>query len=65
MKVEQTPGAFAGLVREGAVISGEMDGVPMYETLVCIKQEGYMCCVTMCSWTEDITADLVELFYQA
>ena len=49
----------------GAVISGEMDGVPMYETLVCIKQEGYMCCVTMCSWTEDITADLVELFYQA
>ena len=65
VKVEQTPVQFAGLVREGAVISGEMDGVPMYETLVCIKQEGYMCCVTMCSWTEDITADLVELFYQA
>ena len=65
VKVEQTPVQFAGLVREGAVISGEMDDVPMYETLVCIKQEGYMCCVTMCSWTEDITADLVELFYQA
>mgnify|MGYP000695679382 CR=1 FL=1 len=65
VKVEQTPVQFAGLVREGAVISGEMDGVPMYETLVCIKQEGYMCCVTMCSWTEDITADLAELFYQA
>ena len=65
VKVEQTPVQFAGLVREGAVISGEMDGVPMYETLVCIKQEGYMCCVTMCSWTEDITADLTELFYQA
>ena len=63
--LEQTPVQFAGLVREGAVISGEMDGVPMYETLVCIKQEGYMCCVTMCSWTEDITADLAELFYQA
>ena len=61
VKVEQTPVQFAGLVREGAVISGEMDGVPMYETLVCIKQEGYMCCVTMCSWTEDITADLAEL----
>ena len=43
VKVEQTPVQFAGLVREGAVISGEMDGVPMYETLVCIKQEGYMC----------------------
>ena len=28
------------------------------------SRRGYMC-VTMCSWTEDITADLVELFYQA
>ena len=66
VKVEQTPVQFAGLVREGAVISGEMDGVPMYETLVCIKQEGYMCCVTIkaesciihCGYLEKTETDL-------
>ena len=33
------------------------------ELVICLKQGNYIYCVTLCSYTEDVTAQMAELFY--
>ena len=39
--------------------------MPMYERMVCIQSGDYIYCVTLCSFTEDVTADMAALFHRA
>ncbi len=57
---------FAGQKNVPAVaVSGTMQDVPMYELVVCLKAGNYSFTVTLCSFTEDMTADMAALFSAA
>lgn len=44
-------------------ITATVQDTPMYELLVCMKEGNYIYCVTLCSYTEDVTAQMAALFY--
>ena len=44
-------------------LTATVQDTPMYELVICLKQGNYIYCVTLCSYTEDVTAQMAELFY--
>lgn len=46
-------------------VTAAAQAVPMYERIVCIQAGNYIYCVTLCSFTEDVTADMAALFHRA
>ena len=58
-----TTAEFAGADRPALTITAEVQGTPMYELMVCMKEGSYVYCVTLCSYTEDVTAEMAALFY--
>lgn len=61
--LEKTAVDFAGASRAAIAITGELSGVPLYESLICMKQGNYMASITICSVGENITEQLAGLFY--
>ena len=53
---------FAGEERHGIEVRATIQGVELYETLVCIKNGNYMAGVVVCSVGTDITDSLLALF---
>ena len=54
---------FAGQKNVPAVAVSAMNGdIATYELLVCLKAGNYSFSVTLCSFTEDVTADIADLF---
>ena len=49
----------------GASMTAQLQDMPMYERMVCIQSGDYIYCVTLCSFTEDVTADMAALFHRA
>ena len=64
---EKTSFDFCGGRTDGIYIAGtvSIEGieVDMYQRMACVKAGGYMTCVTSCSYFEDITTDLLDMFY--
>lgn len=56
---------FAGAERNGIHISSTIQGVPYYCTQMCIKQGQYIASISLCSFSEDIGAELMAYFYAA
>ena len=54
---------FAGAERPAVALTATVQDTPMYELVICLKQGNYIYCVTLCSYTEDVTAQMAELFY--
>lgn len=55
---------FAG--QEGCCavdITAQLGDTPMYEQVICLKTGSYIYCVTLCSFTQNVTADMAALFY--
>ncbi len=44
-------------------IEGESSGNKLYETLVAIKCSGYIACITVATWIEDGTGEILDCFY--
>ena len=75
LSVEQVPAALesygftdvtAQLTTVPAVAVSAMNGdIATYELLVCLKAGNYSFSVTLCSFTEDVTADMAALFTAA
>lgn len=64
VKAQTTAADFAGAESCPAVtVTAERDGTAMYEQMVYLKAGNYIYCVTLCSFTEDVTAEMAELFY--
>lgn len=63
VQVEATTHTFAGASHCGTIIQSEFEGVPCYERQVCLKAGHYIMTVTAVSFYEDITADLLAMFY--
>ena len=53
----------AGAKRCGYQISCETKGISCYEKSIYIKKGNYMAIITVCSYKEDTTDDLLKLFY--
>ena len=47
------------------LVTAQLQDMPMYERMVCIQSGDYIYCVTLCSFTEDVTADMAALFHRA
>lgn len=54
---------FAGATHKTISIEGEFMGTKIYEKLVCVKCSGYMAVVTVCTWQENTTDQVLESFY--
>ena len=64
VKVQTTAADFAGTESCPAVaVTAERDGTALYEQMIYLKTGNYIYCVTLCSFTEDVTAEMAELFY--
>ena len=53
---------FAGAQHPAIVLKGNYLGVPMYETLVCMKVGNYTYNITACSYGTDRTAEILNFF---
>ena len=47
------------------LVTAQLQDMPMYERMVCFQSGDYIYCVTLCSFTEDVTADMAALFHRA
>ncbi len=45
------------------LVTAMLQDTPMYERLVCLRAGNYIYCVTLCSFTKDVTADMAALFH--
>lgn len=55
--------SFAGSEHVSVSISGTLQGISFYETLVCVKTEKHMAIITAGSYISDTTKDVLALFY--
>lgn len=60
--VEKSSTTFAGKTETAILISGDFDGVPLYETMVVLKRGSYVACVTAASYWEDTTGLMLNAF---
>lgn len=59
-----TSGDFAGHTACPAVaITAKLGDTTLYERMYCVKTGSYLYCVTLSSFTEDVTEAMAELFY--
>lgn len=57
---------FAGLKNQPALaLTATVEDVPMYELQVYVKVDTYVYSITLCSFVEDVTADMAALFTAA
>lgn len=56
---------FAGTRHAGVKVYGTLNGISFYEKIVCIKLGTYIGLVTVASYDEDITPDLLQMFKKA
>lgn len=58
-----TTATFAGEERPAVTLTATVQDIPMYELMICLKEGNYIYCVVLCSYTEDVTAEMAALFY--
>ncbi len=64
VSVQVTTADFVGKTACPAVtVAAQRSGTKMYERLICLKTGNYVYCVTLCSFTEDVTEEMAALFY--
>ena len=64
VKAQTTAADFAGTESCPAVaVTAERDGAALYEQMIYLKTGNYIYCVTLCSFTEDVTVEMAKLFY--
>ena len=47
------------------LVTAKLGETPMYERMVCLQAGNYIYCVTLCSFTEDVTPTMAGLFHTA
>lgn len=52
-----------GTTHSAMKIEGKYNGVPVYELLFAVKNDKYISCITTCTWNENRTEELADLFY--
>lgn len=62
VSAEVTKVQFAGEEHAALVIQADVEGIAVYEVLLAIKCNGYMACVTACTWIENTCMDILNKF---
>lgn len=60
---EVTSYDFDGTAHSAIKIKANYNGVPVYEFLFAVKNDKYISNITTCTWHEDHTEELADLFY--
>ena len=60
---EITTTTFLGSEHTAVNITGQVQDAAFYETLVCVKVNRYMACITAASYLADVTGDVLDMFY--
>ena len=60
---EITTTTFLGGEHTAINVHGLLQGTDFYETLVCLKVDRYMACVTAASYLADVTGEILDMFY--
>lgn len=63
INTEITSTTFLGSEHTAVNVTGQLQGTDFYETLVCVKVDRYMACVTAASYLADVTGDVLSMFY--
>ena len=63
VSTEITTISFAGGEHTAIRVYGLFQGVDFYETLVCVKVKSYIATITAGSYLEDVTGDVLAMFY--
>ena len=63
LTTEITTTTFLGSEHTAINVHGQIQGLDFYETLVCVKVNRYMACVTAASYLADVTGDVLDMFY--
>ena len=63
ISTEITTATFLGSEHTAINVYGQVQGLDFYETLVCVKVNRYMACVTAASYLADVTGDVLDMFY--
>lgn len=63
LSTEITAATFLGSEHTAINVYGQIQGIDFYETLVCVKVNRYMACVTAASYLADVTGDVLNMFY--
>lgn len=61
--MKKTTVTFAGETHGAIAIAGEISGIKLYEKLVCIKVGKYMANITVASYIDDSTDEVLSAFY--
>lgn len=56
--------SFAGSDHVAIFVSGTLQGIAFYETMICIKADDYMALITAGSYLTDTTKESLTLFYK-
>lgn len=59
---EVTQMSFAGQTHAAIKVHAQIMEIDFYETLVVVKQGNYIACITVASYMEDTTAEVLDLF---
>ena len=62
VSVEPAKFQFADAERHGAKVYANLQGVDVYENIICIKNGNYMACVVVCSAGTDTTESMMAMF---
>lgn len=63
LAIEKSSVAFAGTSRPAITVTGEISRIPIYESIICIKNGNYMALIGLTTFYENITEQLAGLFY--
>ena len=61
-KAEVTKIQFAGAEHAALTLEGSFSGIAFYETMVVVKCNGYIACITVGTWIENYCADIINQF---
>ena len=64
VEAEITSVTFADELHVAVEVYGEFSGTPFYETVVCVKEEGYMCCITVGSFDAATVESILDGFWE-
>lgn len=65
MSIEKTKLQFCGDEHSAIIISGMLEDMAIYEVLVCVKSGSYMAAITVASYIDNTTEDILKAFSAA
>ena len=63
VQVEKIDVMIDGAAHPGLLVTGESNGLQLFQRQACVKCSGYIACITVTTFGEDATESVYDLFY--